>query len=349
MSVATPAPLTIDEQGRLYISRELPQVYDQRSMSQLNLNRMVARILMRSFGGNLSRIKAYAGVTVEEVNKVFKTVKPFFVDLQMLEPENDTFGDARFRDANIFMPHSDGNKTASFVELTDLIGMLWSGVKINTMLTESMPKNCLFEQMLKNPKTGISKLEKMVKVDCAADAYRSLLEEKMTATPVFRRYLRSIDRDETLEFINNIFKSSGYIPNKTRTTKLADLGQVPHAIQYIEMIFTRFDENSDGVLTRNEAIKAYELFSGLLGQYAGDQVSPKDLDSVFMFLLRYGKAPTTLKEKATWFLRWKGKPDNWNVAADRSQLARILGYIADMSSEASAKQVPEIPETLLNQ
>jgi hypothetical protein len=349
MSVQTPSPLTVDEQGRLYISRELSQVYDQRSMSQLNLNRMVARIMMRSFAGNLSRIKAYAGVTVEEVNAVFKTVKPFFVDLQMLEPENDTFGDARFRDANIFMPHSDGNKTASFVELTDLVGMLWSGVTINTMLTESMPKDCLFEQVLKNPKTGISKLEKMVKIDCAANAYRSLLEEKMTATPVFRRYLRSIDRDETLEFINNIFKSSGYIPNKSRTTKLADLGQVPHAIQYVEMIFTRFDENSDGVLTKNEALNAYELFSGLLGQYAGDQVAPKDLDSVFMFLLRYGKAPTTLKEKATWFLRWKGKPDNWNVAADRSQLARILGYIADMSNQAAAAAIPEIPESDLNQ
>ncbi|UYL07657.1 hypothetical protein B9G69_011425 [Bdellovibrio sp. SKB1291214] len=349
MSVATPAPLTIDQQGRLFISRELPQVYDQSSMSQLNLNRMVARILMRSFAGNLSRIKAYAGVTVEEVNKVFNTVKPFFVDLQMLEPENETFGDARFRDANIFMPHSDGNKTASFIELTDLVGMLWSGVTINTMLTESMPKDCLFEQVLRNPKTGVSKLEKMVKVDCAANAYRSLLEEKMTATPVFRRYLRSIDRDETLEFINNIFKSSGYVPNKSRTTKLADLGQVPHAIQYIEMIFTRFDENSDGVLTKYEALKAYDLFAGLLGQYAGDQVAPKDLDSVFMFLLRYGKAPTTLKEKATWFLRWKGKPDNWNVAADRSQLARILGYIADMSNQATAQLVPEIPESVLNQ
>ncbi|QDK45974.1 hypothetical protein DOM22_12835 [Bdellovibrio sp. ZAP7] len=346
--VQTPSPLTVDAQGRMYISRELQQVYNQQSLSQLNLNRGLARIMIRSFAGDLGRIKSNAGVTVEEVNAVFKTVKPFFVDLGLLEPENDTFGDARFRDANIFMPHSDGNKTASFVELTDLVGMLWSGVSINTMLTEALPKDCLFEQMVKSKKTGVEKLEKMVKVDCAANAYRFLLMDKMTATPVFRRYLQGADRDETLEFINNIFKSSGYVPNKSRTTKLADLGQVPHAIQYVEMIFTRFDENSDGVLTKYEALKAYDLFADLLKQYAGDQVAPKDLDSVFMFLLRYGKAPTTLKEKATWFLRWKGKPDNWNVAADRSQLARILGYIADMSSKATADAIPEVPESDLN-
>jgi hypothetical protein len=347
--VQTPAPLTVDAQGRMYISRELQQVYNQQSMSQLNLNRALARLMIRSFAGDLSRIKSNAGVTVEEVNAVFKTVKPFFVDIGLLEPDNDTFGDARFRDANIFMPHSDGNKTASFVELTDLVGMLWSGVSINTMLTEAMPKDCLFEQMVKSKKTGIEKLEKMVKVDCAANAYRFSLMDKMTATPVFRRYLQGADRDETLEFINNIFKSSGYVPNKSRTTKLVDLGQVPHAIQYVEMIFTRFDENSDGVLTKYEALKAYDLFAELLKQYAGDQVAPKDLDSVFMFLLRYGKAPTTIKEKATWFLRWKGRPENWNVAADRSQLARILGYIADMSSKATADAVPEIPESDLNQ
>ncbi|WP_413584593.1 hypothetical protein [Bdellovibrio sp. HCB274] len=347
--VDTPAPLTIDEKGRLFISRELPQVYDRASMSQLNLNRALARIMMRSFAGNLSRIKAYAGVTLEEVNAVFRTVKPFFVDLAMLEPENDTFGDARFRDANIFMPHSDGNKYASFTELTDLVGMLWSGVTVNGMLTLSLPENCLFEQNVKNKKTGQFKVEKMVKVDCAANAYRFSLMDNMTATPAFRRYLKGANKDLTLEFINNIFKSSGYVPNSSRTTKLADLAQVPHAIQYVEVLFARFDMDNDGYLTRYEASKAFDLFSDLLKQYAGDQVASKDLESVFMFLLRYGKAPTTLKEKATWFLRWKGKPHNWEVAADRGQLARILGYIADMSNASTAATIPELPaEDLIN-
>ncbi|MEK2688285.1 hypothetical protein [Bdellovibrio sp. GT3] len=343
-AVNTPAPMTIDSKGRLYISRELAQVYDRASMAQLNLNRMLARVMMRSFAGNLSRIKAYAGVTLEEVNAVFKTVKPFFVDLEMLEPENDTFGDARFRDANIFMGHSDGNKYASFTELTDLVGMLWSGVTVNTMLTETLPKDCQFEEWVKNKKTGKAKLEKMVKVDCAANAYRFSLMDSMTATPAFRSYLKSANKELTLEFINNIFKSSGYIPNKSRTTKLADLGQVPHAIQYVEILFARFDMDNDGYLTQYEASKAFDLFADLLKQYAGDQVAPKDLESVFMFLLRYGKAPTTLKEKATWFLRWKGKPHNWQVAADRGQLARILGYIADMSNASTAASVPEISE-----
>ncbi|WP_413574947.1 hypothetical protein ACLVWU_11915 [Bdellovibrio sp. HCB290] len=343
-AVNTPTPMTIDNKGRLIISRELAQVYDRSSMAQLNLNRMLARVMMRSFAGNLSRIKAYAGVTLEEVNAVFKTVKPFFVDLAMLEPENDTFGDARFRDANIFMGHSDGNKYASFTELTDLVGMLWSGVTVNTMLTETLPKECQFEEWVKNKKTGQSKLEKMVKVDCAANAYRFSLMDSMTATPAFRSYLKSASKELTLEFINNMFKSSGYIPNKSRTTKLADLGQVPHAIQYVEILFARFDMDNDGYLTRYEASKAFDLFADLLKEYAGDQVAPKDLESVFMFLLRYGKAPTTFKEKATWFLRWKGKPHNWEVAADRGQLARILGYIADMSNASTAATVPELTE-----
>jgi hypothetical protein len=339
--MATPSPMTLDKEGRLYISRKLAQVYDRESLSQLNLNRALARVVNRSFAGDMNRVENYGGVTLDEVNAVFNQVRPFFIEMKLLEPDNKTFGDARFRDANLFMAHSDGGNTASYVEVADLIGMIWSGVKINTKLTEDLHRACLGHLEKVDTRTEVS-------VDCAVKVYRDSMVRNMTATPDFIKYMKSSDRDEAERFVFNMFKTSGYVPNKKKVALIADFAQVPHAVQYVEMLFARFDEDSDGYLTKYEALKAFPLFKTLLVQYAGDQVKEHDLPSVFMFLLRYGKAPTTLKEKLTFVLRWRGKPDNWVVNADRSKLAGILGYIADMANKASADQVPEISQDELD-
>ncbi|MGE5085338.1 MAG: hypothetical protein ACM3MG_03500 [Bacillota bacterium] len=338
-SLKTPSPLTIDGEGRLYISRRLQQVYDHDSLSQLNLDRAVARLLLRSFAGDLSRIRSYAGVTLDEVNFVFNQVRPLVLEMKLLDPENKTFGEARFRDANIFMAHSDGNNLASFVEVTDLIGMIWSGIGINTMVTKDLSRDCM------GGKSKVNSNDK-VSVDCAVRSYRASLTKYMTATPEYVQYMKSVNADVSSGYVYNLFKSSGYIPNDSRQARIVELGQVPFTVQYIEMLMARFDEDGDGYLNAPEALKAFDLFEGLLKQFAGDQVKEKDLPAVFMFLLRYGKAPTTVREKLTFVLRWRGKPENWKVAADRTQLAAILGYIADMSNK-TAPAVVEIPESEL--
>ncbi|MFM6928538.1 MAG: hypothetical protein ACKOX6_08740 [Bdellovibrio sp.] len=339
-SLKTPSPLTIDSEGRLYISRRLQQVYDRDSLSQLNLDRAVARLLLRSFTGDLSRIRSYTGVTLDEVNFVFNQVRPLVIEMKLLEPENKGFGDARFRDANIFMAHSDGSNLASFVEVTDLIGMIWSGININTMVTKELSRDCL------GGKSKVNSNDK-VSVDCAVRSYRSSLTKYMTATPEYVQYMRAVNADVSSGYVYNLFKSSGYIPNDGGIARIADLGQVTFTVQYIEMLMARFDEDGDGYLTAPEALKAFVLFEGMLKQFAGDQIKEKDLPGLFMFLLRYGKAPTTVREKLTFVLRWRGKPDNWKVAADRSQLAAILGYIADMSNKVAGAAVMEIPESEL--
>lgn len=339
-SLRTPSPLTIDSAGRLYISRRLAQVYDRESLSQLNLDRALARLLLRSFTGDLNRVRNYAGVTLDEVNFVFNQVRPLVVEMKVLEPDNKAFGDSRFRDSNIFMAHSDGSNLASFVEVTDLIGMIWSGININTMLTKDLSRDCL------NGKSKVKSTD-VVSVDCAVRSYRASLTKNMPATPEYVQYMRAVGAEESTGYVYNLFKSSGYIPNDKRLARIADLNQVPFIVQYIEILFARFDDDGDGYLNSAEALEAFGLFEGLLKQFAGDQVKESDLPAVFMFLLRYGKAPTTVREKLTFVLRWRGKPDNWKVAANRSQLAAILGYIADMSNKAAEASIMEIPESEL--
>ncbi|MNL09129.1 hypothetical protein D3C87_1298780 [compost metagenome] len=66
---------------------------------------------------------------------------------------------------------------------------------------------------------------------------------------------------------------------------------------------------------------------------AGD-IEEKDLWDLFTFILKYGKPPESLGEKVRFQFFWKDKPEKWDIWADRTQLAKILGYIADKVAEA---------------
>lgn len=338
LSVDSPVPMTVDERGFLVISNKFEQTYTFRSLRVLNRIRAIARLLIRSFAGDLDRINKFQGASLPEVEAAFKGLKPIFVEMGLLDPKNDSFASSRFREANIFVPHSDGNSLASQAEITDLIGMIWSGVGINSLLREQLVEKCFARNETVTDNS-------LVSLSCARSAYKDSMPGIMSATPEYVKFMKAASKDDWAYYMNNVFMAAGYIPNDKNLAKMGDIALTPHVIQYVEMIFARFDKNKDGIISTNESIKAFPSFKGLLKELAKDQlesgkISESELLDVFTFILRYGKPPTTIVEQARFFFKWKGKRDNWDVWADRVQLAQILGYIAEQVSK-STKFIPE--------
>lgn len=346
LSVDSPAPLTVDSEGRFNISNKVDQVYTQKSLKQLNLDRAMSRIAIRSFVNEMSRITTYTGAKLEEVRFGFNELKVIFVQMGLLDPNNNAFGDSRFRDANLFTPHSNGDSLASYQEITDLVAMIWSGLNINSNLKKELQKDCLPD--VQDPKDGT-----LVMIDCARTSYKYSMAKYMTATPEYLRFMRWGETNGELnDYITNVFKTAGYVPNKNKTGKWGDLSLAPHVVQYIEMLFARFDKNRDGYITTSEALKAFPLFKGLLLEFAQDQIksgsiTEDDLPAIFCFMLHYGKPPETVKEKLVFWWSWKGKsPDKWDVSAGRGALAQILGYVADKTAKVPTAEIPGIDRDL---
>ncbi|AHZ84939.1 hypothetical protein AB1A81_11085 [Bdellovibrio bacteriovorus] len=340
LSVQSPVPMTTDYRGFVIISNKFEQLYTFKSLRDLNRNRAVARLLIRSFANDLNRINTFQGATLPEVEGAFNELKSIFVEMGLLDPKSTSFASSRFREANIFVPHSDGNSLASQTEITDLIGMIWSGVGINSRLRTELVKKCFGrdEEVTDNS---------LVTLSCARAAYKDAMPAIMSATPEYIKFMKKASADEWAYYMNNVFMAAGYVPNDKNLAKMGDIALTPHVIQYVEMVFARFDKNKDNIISTGEAIKAYPAFKGLLKELAADQLKSgvlkeKDLLDVFTFILRYGKPPTTLMEQARFLFKWKGKQDKWDVWADRVQLAQILGYIAEQVSKSpSAKLVQE--------
>lgn len=346
LSVNSPVPLTVDGEGRFIISNKSEQLYTQKSLRQLNLDRALSRLAIRSFVNNLDRINSYAGATQQEVRDAFVELKVVFVQMGLLSEKNNTFGDSRFRDANLFTPHSNGDSLASYQEITDLVAMIWSGIGINSNLKSELLKDCLGN--IENPKD-----ETAVKFDCARKSYKKSMAKYMLATPEYLKYMRISDAEgEFNTYLLNIFKAAGYVPNADKTAKWGDLSLAPQVVQYVEMLFARYDKNKDGVISTPEALRAFSLFKGLLLEFSKDQIkggsiTEDDLPAVFCFMLHYGKPPETLKEKILFLFKWKGRsPDSWDVDADRGALAQVLGYVADQAAKVPSAEIPNIDKEL---
>ncbi|HWU43847.1 MAG TPA: hypothetical protein VN132_10425, partial [Bdellovibrio sp.] len=346
LSVKDSTPLAIDSEGRLNISNRVQQIYTKKSLKQLNIDRALSRLAIHSFAGDLDRIKNYSGVTLDEVNFGFSELKIIFVKMGLLDPTNNSFGASRFRDANLFTPHANGDSLASYQEITDLVSMIWSGLNINSKLKDELLKDCL--QGVQNPNSNTA-----VQTDCALKSYKNSMAKYMTATPEYLRYMKWANTNDEMDgYVLNVFKTAGYVPNSKKTARWGDLSLAPHIVQYIEMVFARFDKDKDGFITTPEALMAFPLFKGLLLEFAKDQIkkgsiSEKDLPAIFCFMLHYGKPPETKIEKLVFWWNWLRKSsDDWDVRAGRGDLAKILGYVADKTAKAPIPEIPDIEKDL---
>lgn len=338
LAVSSPVAMTFDKEGRLNISSRRGYAYNARSLSQLNFNRVVARVLLRSFVNSSQRLAAYSGATLPEMEAAFKSLRPVLVQLELIDEKNTSFASSRFREANIFVPHSDGNTLVSFAEGVDLVGMIWSGLKINTKLRAQLIRDCLGGRAKVRGSTQVS-------VSCAAASYRRTFPKVGVSMPEHIRFINNLNTEMWNNYIGNVFKAAGYVPNSKGLASLDDISLSPHVMQYVEMIYARFDANDDDYISTEEAIKAFPAFKGVMLELAQEQlkngtIKEDELVDVFGFILRFGHPPTSISEKLRYLFNWKGKSKSWDIWAGRTQLSEILGYIADEVSKATQNKRP---------
>ncbi|WP_413290987.1 hypothetical protein [Bdellovibrio sp. HCB337] len=330
---------TIDSESRLVITNIVPPNYDMASVARLNLNRLISRTLIRGTTTSLDRLKKFEGVELKEAQVVFDLVKPVVVQMGLLDEKNTTFMESRFREANIFVAHSNGDSFMNFQETADIAGMIISGITVNNMFRKDVEAVCISPAKLKT--------DPVIAEACLRKIYLEQTANYMTATPEYLRFFKLLDLEDTAEFLQNILKAAGHVPNKQDTVRLVDADLAPHVIQYIEMTMAKYDTNKNGRINLAEAEGAFPSFKGILMELTKDQdlIKQKDLNALFYYILYYGQPPGGVKDFLFKWLPWRRDPEKWKViSADRKDLAAILGYIADQVAAAKEKQAKMISE-----
>ncbi len=346
-------PMTLDKQGRVLISsNNSNQRYSLYTLRQYNLYRLLARTLLRSYGLNLNRIHKYTGLKKCEAEAAYKDLGTVFMDIGMLDATNKSFITSRFTEANIFLPHSDGNQYASFQELHDLLTMIFSGFKIDNSLKVDLLKDC--------PPGGsdnYSRFHDKIPLACLRSSYKKNIYRDFASLPEYLRYFEKVSPAAWNESFFQNLKAAGHVPNAQQIVKAGEAALFPHIIQYTEMLFAKFDQNKDGILSKSDAIKAFNpTFKGILKELAKKQIQSgtideSELEALFTFIVKYARIPNCDKsfvvaclfeEDIILWLSWKKNylESDQTIYADRNQVARILGLIADEVRKPNNDPVP---------
>lgn len=320
--------VSFEKSGRLYMAKP-GAYYLEKTSHFMNLVRAAVRIVIRGYAGSIQRVQRYEGLTEAELNTLFNDLKPLIYELRLLSPNDSKFASSRFRDGNLFNSNSDGNELLSFNEATHLVMMITSGLEIDSRFFNDIDQACRVD------KSNQYRDEWTVDFRCLTPIYKAKAFEYLNSMPIMTHYLKHMSKEQFDDFYLNIMKSAGYVPESGNLIKLRDLSQFPHVVQYVEGIFQKFDANNDGVLDTPEAMKAFPTFRDILFQASGGKLKKEqELKGLFTWLLKKAKPPTGVVESLDFIAIWVPKGEKgWKVAADRQQLAKILGVIAEQTAQ----------------
>jgi len=282
----------------------------------------LARLLIASYASSKTQAQKGETLSAKEADTAFAELRKAAVEWGLIEKDNTQFMKSRFREANLFMPRSNGDTTASVGEIHELVYAIFSGVTINALMRPSLEKDC-----------RLSKTDKEVFYPCLYRSYQRSFRSYATSMPDFLIFQRDQSDEGFNNFVTNALKGVGYIPDNGQMAKLADVSLLPPLLQYIELVYARFDLDANGIIDVTEAKRAFPSFKALFKILAKKQLDDgtlkeENLIAVFTWVLKYGKPPSGFGEMLR-FAMWMQNEASWDVAADRQRLAEILGYVAD--------------------
>lgn len=334
----TTHPLVTNEAGEVIINSQKAMVdYSGQALSTLNLNRMISRVFLRSFGRGLQNIQTYQGLTLSEVESAVNLLKPLLQDLGLITNISPTFVKSRFTEASIFMPHSNGDQMLSFEEAHDLITFMLSGVSHANRLKTPLLASC--GQGSSGAGGG------SIAYQCLINSHYAQMPQTMGTMPQYLNYMRSTTPQEWGSYFYQVLTAAGKAPDGKQMSTLDDIDLIPHVVQYIEMLFLKFDASRDQHLDYGDIERAFPFFRTLLLDVAAPQIkdgylAESEMFALFLYILHYGEPPSGTWSYLTKWIPWKNDSGQWRkVKVNRTQVAGILGMISRLTSGTEVLQM----------
>ncbi len=330
---SSPVPLTAQD-GLLKILDDSPQTYSYSDMQTSNLVRVAARLTTLSYATTLYRVQLMdqleSQLTLLEMQTAFDQIKSILYEKDLVNPEIVDFMGKRFQDANLFVARSNGDDFMSFLEFHDLALHLISGSIRAKKTHDYIYSHCLTPEALPlNRKTEIYDL-------CLLEAYY-LFDKGFEFLPRFTDQKVILGATKHYEYSYNLLLAAGLIRNEKQIVHLDDVDNYPHIVQYIEMLYAKFDADRNGELVKEEALQAFPTFKNLIKKVVtsmdgGSKIKEDQYPGVFIYFLKNGRGPKNIIEKLE-FMSFISNEKKWEVHATRVDVAIVFAFIADSGAK----------------
>jgi hypothetical protein len=285
---------------------EEPSELSLAHLEKIHLLRSVNRVLLHGYAGNRGEY-----LSEEQVGTMADDFFPFLQDIG--------FGDAGLRqslssrllEASLFLYSSDGETGLSMTEAIELETLLVSTLGHASEMHEKIAAAC--------------KVKGAVPATCYRLVFMNYHARIWDYIPGLANYASGLSKEEQMKlfalmesFLRKKNPAGAEAPFTKSDTQAFIL--MPY---YVELLFSRFDRDRNGVFDNAEAEAAYPVFQPFLKKKSMEHglTSPKDHKAVFNFLLAYQELPTNMK--ATWIWRRYLAGDK-KFRVDRGQVVQIF-------------------------
>ncbi len=235
----------------------------------------------------------------DEFHTAIKDWLDFLHSINLLTDQQDTVYLKLLREANVFLPSSDGDMQLQIVE----------GFQYGLFALSSYRGSHAMKEFAAN---------------CAqddADCFRAAwFQNRQILMDGFPRLLQWLNSDPQLW--------------QTYATEIEVAGGAGSYLKqymvfhYIETFLVLWDKNGDGLIDVPESLTAFQIYHPILGDLlAPIGFGPDDVEPLFTFLFKYGATPFTMFGGSIKYLYWKWHQDAWKYQADRKTLAGVLSEL----------------------
>lgn len=335
--LAGPVPSHLDPDGRMYITAE-EKMISRTGLRWLIGARTIASYVIRSFADQLDRAHVLVGaININEAQNLFRILGPALTDLKLIEKVDEAFVNSRFFEANIFTSRAFYDVWVSYPEMGELVVHLLSGLTVNSQITDGFRQ--YEDSQDSKEKCRIETPTDPITLNCYRKVTKILYATKFPQMPKLAAAVEKMSEGEWKVFIEASILAAGYEGGKLKDmVKLSEMNLVPHFIQYLEMLYAKFDVNRNNLVSTEESKLAYPTFEVVLKEAARENIESGELKEsevydLFTYILKNSKKPVSTLEKINFKFSWIGKPEKWNLAVDRKSIGVTLKYISENISK----------------
>lgn len=325
----SPVEINLDENS-IFIMQKGNRPYSMQTLRTLMLYRFAADLMVKSYAGELSRINALqnGSLVVTELYQFIAFAGPILSELKVYEGANNDFIDARFLEANVFLPRSKWDDKADFYEIHDLLVHIFSGLKIHEIMKKKMAEEELQGCPLLTPESPLFALS------CYSKRFKNFVSNHLAALPGLQAFAKSKNDSTWLTFMKKTVTASGVFIKDANKIDIKEMLLTPQLLQYLEMIYFKYDKNNDGLISTLESRDAFKSFQGIMKDLAKEELASGSLKQsqlydLFTYILKHKKPPETTWEKIKFKFRWIDEDKEWNLQVNRQDTIEILEYIAN--------------------
>ncbi|MBK23126.1 MAG: hypothetical protein CME70_03895 [Halobacteriovorax sp.] len=143
--------------------------------------------------------------------------------------------------------------------------------------------------------------------------------DKIKNFPNFFGYYSTTPWLGTQQYLKDVEKMARIDPDPAVPMTKVDISRLVTSMSNTESLFLKYDKNQNGELDRSELDKIYEVLRLTLAEEANLKPSSKLLKSVYLYIVKKQKEPTTAA--LLWFHAFGKKK---NIVANRSTIAGVL-------------------------